>query len=708
MQERPAPQPLTEIEEPGNLPTPHVPPPLPDQCSSASDMLRVSGPPPVVDIPKGELTAALSHIHQTQPARPGHGTRDSASWIGSMILHGLLIGLLALLLAPADFGGLQTHLLYLSFSDRQEDDLAKFQVATQTQEQPEETPEEIPVQPIPVDPAPSADSSGSDQGQASSGEAAGNEQAAPRGSFFGIAAEGHEFVYVLDMSGSMEGRRFRRATGELIRSVSGLTEQQRFYVLLFSGSTVQMFDQKSYTPSSVQATAENKAKLAQWLTEAYRGGSTDPRGALKIALRMKPSAVFMLSDGEFDDQKSRRKQKSEGIMGGGTDTFSVVAAAGKQVPVHSVAFEDPLSCANMKRLAEMTGGQYRFSEKRSALAAESILSQAKAALQRGDKGAAELLMEETIATYGETESGWIARKELGKLLLDNARQAMKNNQFQAARQSFLEVVGMDPEGVVTGQVQQSLVQHLLKAAADPSKESEATQILKAISDQYPNSNVAKVVHEPIAAALLKSAEKVMAANDPARAIRSLEQIEKKYPHTAAGQSARLQREQLVIALKATLQETRKRHGDIAFAKRLRKDAQLLKGTDVGKTIDEQLQGLALEMICRARDAGLNRQIKEKNLINQQIREAFGGDKVVTLVSRQLSQHELKARELLREGIRMERFARSDAVKQYRNIIHSFGNTISAKKAQDRIQTLSPTVAAAEGAEQMTELLELTQ
>ena len=49
-----------------------------------------------------------------------------------------------------------------------------------------------------------------------------------RGSFFGIEAGGHEFVYVLDVSGSMQGRRFDRASEELLRSVEQLGPHQRF------------------------------------------------------------------------------------------------------------------------------------------------------------------------------------------------------------------------------------------------------------------------------------------------------------------------------------------------------------------------------------------------------------------------------------------------------------------------------------------------
>lgn len=134
----------------------------------------------------------------------------------------------------------------------------------------------------------------------------------PQAEYFGTIADGDRFVYVLDVSDSMNRRsggtsrpssRFEGASAELLRSIGQLTEDQWFYVILFSHQTRRMFDDNSVVPQMVPATPDNKARLRRWLASVKAGGGTDPRQALRLALELKPSAVFLLSDGEFNGQQ---------------------------------------------------------------------------------------------------------------------------------------------------------------------------------------------------------------------------------------------------------------------------------------------------------------------------------------------------------------------------------------------------------------------
>jgi hypothetical protein len=197
-----------------------------------------------------------------------------------------------------------------------------------------------------------------------------DQKAPPAAKYFGTVAEGKRFVYILDMSSSMEqpsgdsrtakpghGTRFDRATAELLRSLSQLQPDQSFYVVLFSSEMRRMFDEDG-PAQMLPATAENQKRLRRWINSVQPNGSTQPAGAIRLAISLQPSAIFLLSDGEFD-----------GFTPGGRGTMfdadplvrNLIGTKRQgQVPIHSFAFEADASKANMKALAELTGGQYRY------------------------------------------------------------------------------------------------------------------------------------------------------------------------------------------------------------------------------------------------------------------------------------------------------------------------------------------------------------
>ena len=59
--------------------------------------------------------------------------------------------------------------------------------------------------------------------------------------FFGTAAKGNRFVFVVDNSSSMKGGRLERAVAELVKTVDGLSARQSFYVIFVSDKTYPMF-----------------------------------------------------------------------------------------------------------------------------------------------------------------------------------------------------------------------------------------------------------------------------------------------------------------------------------------------------------------------------------------------------------------------------------------------------------------------------------
>ena len=84
--------------------------------------------------------------------------------------------------------------------------------------------------------------------------------------FFGVAARGNRFVYVVDASGSMaDGGRFLRSRTELLRSLSSLESDQKFYVIFFNDRTYPLYYPRRYR-KMVRATQSNKRRVEAWKT----------------------------------------------------------------------------------------------------------------------------------------------------------------------------------------------------------------------------------------------------------------------------------------------------------------------------------------------------------------------------------------------------------------------------------------------------------
>ena len=144
-------------------------------------------------------------------------------------------------------------------------------------------------------------------------------------SFFGISDMATRVIIVMDVSNSMFDRqpgKFDVVKEEAVKLVEGLGINTIFNIIIFEGGSVAMF------PAPLPATDANKAKAAAWLksvdggkdksgmsykgayskmgTGLYEGGGTRLDTALKQALGMKPSTVFIISDGQI----ARHSQQS--------------------------------------------------------------------------------------------------------------------------------------------------------------------------------------------------------------------------------------------------------------------------------------------------------------------------------------------------------------------------------------------------------------
>ena len=111
-----------------------------------------------------------------------------------------------------------------------------------------------------------------------------------------------EYIFVLDVSGSMSGFPLETAKGLIYNLVSGLRETDCFNLILFSGTSLKMADR------SVPATQENISKAACLIKEQTGTGGTELAEALEDALDTPPMRgvsrnIVIISDGYISGEK---------------------------------------------------------------------------------------------------------------------------------------------------------------------------------------------------------------------------------------------------------------------------------------------------------------------------------------------------------------------------------------------------------------------
>jgi Mg-chelatase subunit ChlD len=180
------------------------------------------------------------------------------------------------------------------------------------------------------------------KGGKGSGKGTGKDSAAGAGgsSFFGFSADSNRVVFVVDVSGSMHGKRIRRAQTELRKTLEALKPSQKFYIVFFSDGAVPM-------PAAglLSATSDNVAQASQWVQQAQCGGGTNPLPALLLALDLKPDAIYLLTDGKFPGQVLLAVTQDP---------------PGHRTPIYTIAFASKKAERLLQAIANETGGSYRF------------------------------------------------------------------------------------------------------------------------------------------------------------------------------------------------------------------------------------------------------------------------------------------------------------------------------------------------------------
>ncbi|QGJ71428.1 Hypothetical protein PBC10988_31330 [Planctomycetales bacterium 10988] len=150
-------------------------------------------------------------------------------------------------------------------------------------------------------------------------------------SFFGIRTEGKRFVYLVDNSKSMNKEMFEMARTELLQSVSKLDREQRFYVIFFSDKPYPLYYPDT-APDMVHASDVHIRRLSNWIERAETILKTKALESVKMALDLRPDAIFILTDGRFTD---------------GTKQYLMNTAY--EVPVHTVFIQKRRKDARAER-----------------------------------------------------------------------------------------------------------------------------------------------------------------------------------------------------------------------------------------------------------------------------------------------------------------------------------------------------------------------
>ncbi len=188
-------------------------------------------------------------------------------------------------------------------------------------------------------------------GETGSGKLAKSNPLETKGAaFFGSYASGNRFVYVVDSSRSMlDEDRWKYACNALMDSLNGLRPDQEFFVVCFDAETTLLFN----TPLSKAAFIKPDDKVLQRVKRWMRGrGSklgkaTMPAEALTVALRLNPDAIFLLSDGEIQDNSIQMLREINGF-----------SSQYRQIPIHTIHLFSAQGRQTLELLARENGGSF--------------------------------------------------------------------------------------------------------------------------------------------------------------------------------------------------------------------------------------------------------------------------------------------------------------------------------------------------------------
>lgn len=186
----------------------------------------------------------------------------------------------------------------------------------------------------------------------------GNGQGLPKGkSFgtpartqvFGVQGEGNKFIYVFDRSASMEGAPLAAAKRELIASLKSLDKVHEFQIVFYNQEPRMMRLNPNQPPSMTFANEQGRRQAEAFIGGIVADGGTRHMEALDLALRLKPDAIFFLTDAD-DPQLSADELRQIKRLNHGASINAIEFGSGP-----------PRGGQNfLKRLAQENRGNYGY------------------------------------------------------------------------------------------------------------------------------------------------------------------------------------------------------------------------------------------------------------------------------------------------------------------------------------------------------------
>lgn len=177
-------------------------------------------------------------------------------------------------------------------------------------------------------------------GRAGGGGAGGGDA-----NFMGTSAKGNRFCIIADRSGSMAGGKLEFVKSEILKTLSELRPGGRFNVIMFD-------DQAEPMPAGPWLEGrKDTPRITPWLRGIQPRGGTEPFPAFQVALRLnpKPDVIFFMTDGLFSPDVPQR-----------VAALNTPGPNGRRVVIHTIAFQDRSGETLLKRIAEQSGGKYRY------------------------------------------------------------------------------------------------------------------------------------------------------------------------------------------------------------------------------------------------------------------------------------------------------------------------------------------------------------
>lgn len=179
--------------------------------------------------------------------------------------------------------------------------------------------------------------------------------AASNASFFGAAAGGNCFCYVIDGSGSMRNGPWDAAKLELWKSLASLKPNQRFYIIFFNRelSAITVPGEREPAERPLYATKENLEHARRWMDTLRIDIGAPPTKALSLAIEKEPDAVYLLTDGVTKVDVAEFLERENRIS-------DLINGQQVRVPIHTIAFYSLEGQQLLKQIAAENKGQFIY------------------------------------------------------------------------------------------------------------------------------------------------------------------------------------------------------------------------------------------------------------------------------------------------------------------------------------------------------------